>query len=157
MATEYDVAQVCPYGHLANSSAVDFPQHNKDYCEHCGEKTLTACLECENPIRGSLRRRVGGSYQPPSFCRSCGVSFPWTERKISAAIELAALDLTEQDAEEFRDSVNEIARDTPRARVAASRVKALLGKFSSTTAQVVRELLVDVASETAKKIILEGK
>ena len=61
-----------------------------------------------------------------------------------------------EDAEEFITSVNEIARDTPQAQVGATRIKGLLITAAPAAAQVIRELVVDIASETAKKIMLGG-
>ena len=38
----FDVAQVCPNGHVTNSSFHNEPQFNVDYCTKCGEKTIVS-------------------------------------------------------------------------------------------------------------------
>lgn len=151
----YDTAQVCPNGHMANSSFIDLPEFNKDYCDRCGEKTFTTCRICEKPIQGNHRGTLGFCEEPPSHCKYCGNAFPWTTRKIEAAIELATEDggLSHEDAERFKESVNDIVRDTPRTQIGASRFQGLLKKVGQQTAQAVRDILVDIVSETAKKSI----
>ena len=153
--TGYDTAQICPNGHVTNDRVLENPDGNRDYCERCGEKNLTECPKCNQQIRGTYRNVFMSldRFPLPAHCGGCGNPYPWTERKIAAAIELAALELSEEDAEEFNNSVNEIARDTPQAQVGATRIKGLLHKAAPAAAQVIRNLVVDVASETAKKII----
>ncbi|MEP9412195.1 MAG: DUF2321 domain-containing protein [Candidatus Brocadia sp.] len=38
--TEYDVAQICLNGYVANEMHINFPEFNKDFCEKCGKKPL---------------------------------------------------------------------------------------------------------------------
>ncbi|MBK7867373.1 MAG: DUF2321 domain-containing protein [Ignavibacteriales bacterium] len=47
----YDVAQICLNGHCTNSSFKSFPEFNQDYCDKCGEQTITLCPACKSPIR----------------------------------------------------------------------------------------------------------
>jgi hypothetical protein len=153
---DYDVAQVCPNGHVANDSTVQFPEFNRVYCEACGEMTITACPSCEHPIRGRLPGGLSlAEFKPPAFCRNCGQPFPWTQRGIQAAIDLATVvgGLEGDDAAEFDASIRDIARDTAQAQVSAHRVKKLLGKVATATGSAIRDIMVDIASETAKKII----
>jgi hypothetical protein len=37
---------------MINSTARWSPQYNQDYCDKCGEKTITQCPGCNTPIRG---------------------------------------------------------------------------------------------------------
>lgn len=156
----YDVAQVCHNGHVANSSTISSPQFNQDFCDKCGEKTITECPHCHESIRGHYVGTyvIGGEYHPPPHCHNCGKPFPWTERRIQAAIELSveAGGLTGDDAKQLKESVNEIVRDTPKTHLAATRLKRLLPKLGQGTANAVRDILVDIASETAKRIIWPG-
>jgi hypothetical protein len=94
-------------------------------------------------------------FHPPAYCRFCGNAFPWTERRIRAAIELATEigGLSGDDADEFEQSVKDIVQDTPRTQVGASRFKKLLTKIGGQTAQAISDILLDIVSETAKKII----
>ncbi len=158
----YDTAQVCPNGHVANSMAATYPDSNQEFCEKCGEATITACPRCNSTIRG--HNHVPGvfglcEYHPPAYCHSCGKGFPWTERAMQAAIEMAVesgdLDATEQ--QQFSESVQEVARDTPKAQVAGSRIRRLLGKMGHATASAIRDILVDIASESVKKMIWPDK
>ncbi|MGD0584458.1 MAG: DUF2321 domain-containing protein [Oryzomonas sp.] len=155
MDERYDIAQVCTNGHSANSAFEAFPQFNQDFCDKCGEKTITTCQSCETPIRGMYHGGFSLEYDPPAFCYKCGNSFPWTQRKIQAAIELAVEvgGLSGDDASQFDASIREISRDTPQTQVAAHRIKRLLGKFAKSTGNSIREVMVDIVSETAKKII----
>lgn len=156
MKEGYDVAQVCPNGHVTNSMSAAYPDFNQDFCQQCGEKTTTACPVCNNPIRGGYHGVFSlAEFIAPAYCHKCGNTFPWTQRKIQAAIELAVEvgGLEGDDATQFDASIREIIRDTPQTQVAAHRVKKLLGKFAKSTGKAIRDVVVDIASETAKKII----
>ena len=95
----------------------------------------------------------------PSFCPDCGKPYPWTKAKLKAAMELTDLleDLSPEDREILKKSFDDIVRDTPQTKVAATQFKRLLPKIGKIMAEQLRELVVDIASETAKKIILESK
>ncbi len=154
----YDIAQVCPNGHTANDSWTRFPDFNKQFCDKCGEKTITTCPKCNNPIRGAYHAEgVIGVFQytPPSYCHNCGNSLPWTERKIKAAMELSIEEgkIDKEDSIVLEQSIKDIVRETPQTQVAASRFKKIMTKAGSSTAGAVRDILVDIVSETAKKII----
>ena len=119
---------------------------------------MTNCQSCDEPIRGDYHAdnlvAVGFTYIPPAFCHKCGASFPWTDRRSRAAIDLFLEDSNiAADNEQFEESIQQIARDTPQAQVASKRVTKLMGKIGKETASAIRDILVDVASETAKKIL----
>jgi hypothetical protein len=133
------------------------PEFKRDFCEDCGEPTITACPSCKHEIRGAY---WGGgvsfaTYVPPAFCGDCGNRFPWTTRRLEAAHEIAleAEHLSGDERKQLAESMDELVRDTPRTQVAASRVKRLAAKAGAGTANALRDILVDVASETAKKAI----
>jgi hypothetical protein len=153
----YDVAQVCPNGHIANAATRQFPQFNKSFCERCGEKTLTQCPKCNSPIRGDYSEGLG-HYSLPFFCNACGAAFPWVELKTRAAIEMFIDETgaTGEQAAEFERSVNDVAKNTPAAQLGASRIVRALKSISTGTASAIRSLVVEIASETAKKVILSG-
>jgi hypothetical protein len=152
---QYDVAQICPNGHVANDTTQQFPQFNKEYCENCGEKTIASCPQSRGPIRGALNG-IHGAYRPPAHCSKCGTAFPWTERNTQAAIELFldATGATGDDAEQFKANVQAITRDTPQAQVASGRIVKALKKVGVETAEAIRKILVDVASAAVKKTLL---
>jgi hypothetical protein len=153
----YDDAQVCPNGHVATSMFRYSPEFRRDFCETCGEATLTACPSCKHSIRGAY---FGGgvsfaAYEPPAFCPDCGKRFPWTERRLEAARELAleAEHLSGEERTQLAETLDDLLRDVPRTQVAATRFKRLVAKAGVGTANALRDVLVDIASETAKKAI----
>lgn len=158
MREGYDVGQVCLNGHPINGSSVSMPQFNQDYCDKCGEKTIIACPNCETSIRGyyfSPGVLSVARYQPPAHCYKCGKPFTWTERKIKTAVALAVEEgrLNDHEARQLEESVKDILTDTPQTQLGASRFKRVMTKVGQQTAMAVRDILVDVVSETAKKAI----
>jgi len=95
------------------------------------------------------------SYEAPSYCGSCGEPLPWTQRRLDAAAELAAeaADLTADERAQFEESLVAISSDTPQTQLAAVRVKKVLAKAGNVAGGALRDILVDIASETAKKIL----
>lgn len=154
----YDIAQICLNGHIINRRVIDSPQHNQKYCAKCGTTTITNCQNCKTDIRGYYHREgVYGfqRYSLPGFCHNCGKSYPWTEAKIKAAQELTlGLDnLTQEEKENLNKSLNDIIRDTPETTVAATRVKKLFARIGKGVTEGFKNILVDIISEAAKKII----
>ena len=92
----------------------------------------------------------------PIFCPGCGNPYPWTEAKLKAAKDLTDLleDLSSEEREILKKSFDDIVRDTPQTTVAANQFKRVAAKVGKIAAEQLRELVVDIASETAKKIIL---
>lgn len=157
MTGRYDVAQICPNGHVANEAMSTRPVHNKPFCPDCGEATIDRCPKCGNAIQGVyyVPRMGSGRFRPAAFCLHCGAPFPWTERRKQAATDLLADEgIEEKDLEVFRQSVDEITKDTPQAQAASNRIVKILKRVGTGTASAVRDILVDVASEAAKKILL---
>ena len=159
----YDTAQICIEGHPINCMSVSSPEHNRKFCRKCGAKTITNCENCSAPIKGFYHdpwaSRPGNLswFTPRSFCDNCGKPYPWTEAKLKAAKELAdELDnLSLEEREILKKSLDDIMvmEDTPQTPVAATRFKKLVAKAGKVAADGFRDILVDVLSETAKKII----
>jgi hypothetical protein len=153
----YDTAQVCMNGHLASGSFHDSPEFRKKFCDKCGEPTITQCMSCTAEIRGHYRGGWVSTRKPPvpSFCRECGKPFPWTSRRLEAASVLAAeSELNEQEREQLESSLRDVLTDTPKTEVASVRIKRLLSKAGKEVGGALRKVIVDVASEAAKKTIL---
>ncbi len=176
----YDIAQICTNGHVVNWMSVSRPDCNRGFCDKCGAPTITNCQYCNAKIisyyhkgRFTLEehdkrmreildripnatRDYNIALKLPSFCPDCGKPYPWTEAKLKAAKELAdELDkLSLEERETLKRSIDDIIRDTPQTTVAATRFKKLIIKAGRPAAKAFRELFVDVASETAKKIFL---
>ena len=96
-------------------------------------------------------------FTPPSFCHDCGKPYPWTEAKLKAARELTDLleNLSPEERDILKKTFDDIIRDTPQTAVAATKFKRIAAKVGKVAAEQLRQLIVDIASETAKKIILE--
>ncbi len=142
-------------GHLITDSLHLTPEHGKKYCEKCGEATISTCLVCEAEIHGRYTMfsfSEGLGLRIPAYCHDCGNPYPWTVAKIKAAQELAEEieGLSAGDRELFRKDIEDIAANNPRADVAATRMKRVL----KGAGDAVRNIVVDIGSETIKKVIL---
>jgi len=154
----FRIAEVCPNGHVSTIYADQFPELREKFCSKCGEATITQCPSCKSNIRGYyyVEGIIGGEeYKLPAFCFNCGKPFLWTERKISSAVELieAGAELSAEELAQFKEDLNELTKDSPRLQVASLRFKKVMSKVGSSIAGGVREIVVDVLSETAKKAL----
>ena len=152
----YDTAQICKNGHLITRSAESDETFREDFCRKCGAKTITACEQCGQKIRGRLHGAMPSAHPElvAKFCFKCGAPYPWTAKAISATRELLAESaLSAPEQELMSKSLDDIVRDTPATQVAAARFKKFLPKAGKEIAEGVRSLVVDIASEAAKKIL----
>ena len=153
----YDVAQICLNGHVINESVKKYPQHNKKFCDKCGAATITDCQNCNAEIQGEYYAEgiIDFGYKAKAFCPDCGKPYPWTETKIQAAHELAQEleNISDDDKEILTQSINEIVKDSPRTTLAATRFKKILSKTNKPILDAFRNILVDIVSETAKKLL----
>ena len=156
----YEVAQICMNGHVITSLLGMDPTRSQKYCSQCGALTITTCPKCNNQIRGSYYdptwgQDYEGSYKKPSFCHDCGAAYPWMDSKLKAAHDLSdELDnLTQDERDLLKKSLDDIVRDTPQTTASALRFKKLAAKAGSIAASALKEILVDIASEAAKKVI----
>lgn len=157
--TTTDVAQICMNGDLINSSYEASPELNKKHCPQDGESTIIACVECQANIAGRIRySNVFGpdDFKVPAFCIECGKAYPWTEKKIAAAKELVKEleGITPNEVQILEASIVEISQNNPQAKVGATRIKKIMEKVTSTSGEVLRSVIIDVASATAKKVLL---
>lgn len=157
--TWHDTAQVCLEGYMVNDQAESEPECNKKFCSKCGVATILACLHCSAKIKGYPHIPNVASCsveEPEKFCDSCGHLYPWSESSLKATLDLAAeLDtLSDQDRADLRKSLPDLLRDVPNTPVAAMRFKKILRKVGEKGGGILWELLKDVASKTATKIIL---
>lgn len=158
MSDYYDVAQICMNGHVINSTAKGYPEHNTKFCKKCGAATITNCVKCKSEILGYFHMDGVASFEEfiaPSFCHNCGQAYPWTEIKIKAAKEYAMEieNITETEKQVLTESINELIEDSPRTTLAASRFKKIMTKAGLGVGNAFRDILVDIVSETAKKMI----
>ncbi|MEY8351236.1 DUF2321 domain-containing protein [Bacillus cereus] len=155
--TWYDITQVCLNGHIINDTYKKFPEHNQNFCEDCGEKTITTCQGCDADIRGARHLDGFGTDlfvdAPPNYCTNCGKPYPWTELALEAAKELAqeVEGLTEEERKLLSQSIDEIVKNGPKTVVATTRFKKFASKFGTEMGTAFKEILVDVVSETVKR------
>ena len=154
----YHIAEVCPNGHVVTSSADTSPELREKFCSSCGESTLTQCPSCGSNIRGYYSVEcvfAVSEYAPPAHCHNCGSAFPWTVRKVEGAVELVEVGggLTDSEILQLRSDLTELTKDSPKTQVASLRFKRAMAKVGSTVALAVRDVVIDVLSETAKKSI----
>lgn len=153
--SNFDIAQICRNGHKINSSSQDYPQFNQDFCEECGSPTITACPECASPIQGAGRNSMFDHFTVPKFCAKCGSPYPWTKAKLQAALDLTkeVENLDNDEKVMLEKSIDDLVKDTPDKVVAAIRFKKLMVKVGQGASSAFREILVDVVSESAKKLL----
>ena len=137
--------------------AARFPQHREDLCGKCGAPTIMACEHCDAAIRGyyHVAGVLGGSVDidRPAFCHGCGKPYPWTETALEAARAMAdELDLLNPDeCEALRSSLDDLVRDTARTPGAVLRFKKLAAKAGSEGAMGLRDVLIGVVTEAARR------
>ncbi len=153
----YDQAQICVNGHIINDTFLNHPEHNAKFCTRCGEPTITNCPSCKIEIQGDYYSESIGYYNSftlPLFCHECGKPYPWTEKKIKAAQELAQeLDISSEEKFILTETIPEIVSDSPKTIVAATKFKKIISKVGTQFRSAFRDILVDLVSETAKKMI----
>lgn len=135
-----------------------YPNSNQKFCDKCGTPTLTSCPNCQTEIRGYYH--VPGipglsDYSAPAYCFKCGGTFPWTTAAIDAVQELAETveELSSDEREELKKSLNDLVRETPRTRVAETKFKEFMKKAGKDTYDGMKSILFDVVSETVRKTI----
>lgn len=159
----FDRAEVCVNGHAICVMLDNTYNRERPFCGDCGARTIQACESCSKEIRGARPGRAGtpyaqvaASYTPPAFCDHCGQPHPWTRAKLKAGRELAddLLELTPEEREQLKASIDDIISDTPATDMAVLRVKRAIKKLPAEAAAALRKFAVDVASEAAKKALL---
>ena len=156
----YDVAQVCLNGHVINDNYKSSPEFNQDFCDQCGEKTITECSSCHELIKGEyhIKGVFGGipGYIPPSYCHKCGNAFPWIQTALDSAKELLDFDesINNDDKELLLNSMKEISKDTSKTEVNALKIKKIAKRLGSDTYDAFIKIAVDVGTEIAKKTLL---
>lgn len=155
MSGYYLNATICLNGHVISSSVANYTNH----CSTCGETTISKCKNCSTNIRGEYEvprvAVLGGFYSPPNYCYSCGKPFPWTELILHNAVELISLD------DELPDDIKEIIKlalpdlivETPSTPVATAKYKKFMPDAAKYVQDGLKNILVDVVSETVKKSI----
>ena len=152
----YETAQICLNGHVITSGVETSPNMVKKYCPECGAPTTAKCEHCNTGIHGYYHMDGVVSlynYSPPSYCHNCGKPYPWTETRIETARLLVQEDeqLSSTDKEILTSSIPDLLTETPKTKLATTRYKKLISKAVNVTGQGLRDLLVDLVSESVKK------
>lgn len=160
MTRDYYTALYCLNGHHITRELELYGGDN--FCKKCGEKTISECPECQEHIQGRPRWsnvRIIGSIPPPAYCHNCGKPYPWTIIAIETAKNLVkdAEELSTTERDQLVESISDIMVDTPKTELAATRFKKLINKVGTTTRNLLYQWSIDFASETAVKLIKEGK
>lgn len=155
----WDVAQICENGHVINAHAQSSPQYSQKHCARCGRPTLTACPGCSTAIRGKYNHpsvQDWTAMPAPAYCHNCGQPYPWTSERLATACAIVQEEegLDGESKRVFEENVQDLVSDQPRTQLAAQRVRKVLAKLAKPVATTVRGILVEIASETAKKIIM---
>jgi hypothetical protein len=153
--------QTCLNGHVV-TSYLGKPFGDvraQNYCSRCGAETITACPSCGESQRGySLSAAYADKAKPDAHCHNCGKPYPWTARHLVAAEEMVREDelLSDADKSQLTSTFVDLTSENPRTTLAATRFKRIISKAGKAVGEAIQKTIVDVASETAKKIILGG-
>jgi hypothetical protein len=156
IASGYDTMEVCIEGHQTTSMATSFPEGREPFCSKCGAKTITLCPECSATIRGfyHVPGFLSTSETPvPNNCHACGTAYPWRQTAIASAIEILEMQMEGQDVTGINALIHTVVVDSPRAEVAALKLKRMVGKLAKSTYDVAIKVISDIASHTAKKTL----
>lgn len=154
----YDSALICLSGHIINESTNEYSEKNSNYCALCGEITISKCDKCNAIIRGTLfidKRPFESIETAPNFCYQCGNQFPWLVKNIEAALEIATQSSGNGNINriELKNDLLELAKDTPATSVTAFKISKIIKNLPENALKIFNNLLVEIISETAKKII----
>lgn len=154
MGGYYKGATICLNGHVLESTEPNSVPH----CKMCGESTISNCVSCNKSIRGKYEYTNVVNFSPykkPYYCFNCGNPYPWTSRVIDNAIEIIYLDeeLTEEHKEIIKNALPDLITEKPSTPVAIAKYKKYMSGAQSFAKEGLRNILVDVVSETVKKSI----
>ncbi len=153
----YMNAAICKNGHVDTSDTSSGVSGK--FCKICGAEIINKCPQCGVEIQGDYRTTgvvmLGFAYAPPSYCHNCGKPYPWTLARIEAAKMLIEDmdELSDEEKQRMSESVDKIISDSPYTEVSANRIKKCLVKISKGSASMFRDILVNIASEAAKKYL----
>ncbi|WP_370837405.1 DUF2321 domain-containing protein [Megasphaera sp.] len=163
MPTFY-TAEICMNGHITTGNIEHNPERRETYCHICGAPTITECPSCHASIRGDYDLADGDDIfslrvplrltQPLAYCTKCGHPFPWTNSALSAAKELIQMsNLSISDIDFFNKNIDKILYESPSSTVAIVKIKKILEKVGKFSIDIIKQTLISVASETAKRIL----
>lgn len=154
----YHTAQICTNGHLITDSIDTSRNRTQKFCDKCGNETITNCTNCNSPIRGDYDVPGVISFsetEVPNYCYNCGKPYPWTTSSLEVLKELLALEssISTEELTYYNENLPSLIVDTPKSNLVATKLKLFINKSSKVVASSIKDIIVEIASETAKKII----
>lgn len=155
----YKTALICKNGHDISKNIDNYIEKIDKFCSKCGEANISACPNCQSKIRGDYEIGIGianySKYKVPLYCYNCGDPYPWTKTALKVAKDLAAETegLTDEEKTQLSDSIDDLVKDGPRTILATTRFKRLVSKAAPELLYGLKDILIDIISETAKKAI----
>lgn len=91
----------------------------------------------------------------PYYCHNCGAPYPWTQKILDNAVELLSLDdeLDSSSKELIKSAIPDLIVDTPTTPIAIAKYRKGIANAGQIIKDSLRQLLIDVISETAKKTL----
>jgi hypothetical protein len=141
---------ICKNGHYLKC-------YDGKFCPNCGAETIDSCPNCSEKIPFLDQSAIIQDYKIPSYCFKCGSPYPWTTTLLDTARTIVHEDELLQDEQitEWCDCFPDIICQTPKTQLALIRYKKMVDKAASTTVNALKDLLVDVVSETIKKQLFD--
>jgi len=117
-----------------------------------------SCQQCNSRIKGHYHVEgvIGfSSFHVPSFCDNCGQPYPWTDRSKKAAYDLIHFSesLTLDEKHDLNNSIDDLLKDSANSNLAGLKFKKYAAKAGKEVANGLKDVLIDLVSETAKKAI----
>ena len=168
----YQTAQICKNGHLRNADANTHSAKNEMFCSICGAEVISACTNCNSPIRGAYyiskpiyssslshshikefkNLKISSSVEVPAYCYKCGAPYPWTESCLQTAENIINMidELTDVQKAQLIEFIPDIIVETPKSRYAAL----IYAKFMDGLSGLVYENFVAWAKENVLPTLL---
>ena len=152
--SHYATAYICTKGHVSSSG--EEPSATP-FCRICGSEVISKCPNCGNRILGKQdvdELFFVAPYKLPYYCGFCGSPYPWTRDFLDRGIELLSLeqDLDEESVSLLKDSFPDLVIESPAATpLAVARYKKFFPKLAQFIQDGLKNIIVEVASETVKK------
>ena len=153
----YNNATICLNGHVVSKYQANYQK----FCSKCGKETYSKCPECNSPIHGKYEVDgivdLSGSYNRPDYCYNCGAPYPWTKIILDNAVMLVSLEdeLDESMKELIKTAIPDLITETPATPIAIAKYKKGIKCAGDILKNSMRQLLIDVVSETVKKSLFQ--
>lgn len=154
MSGYFKNATICLNGHIASSGEANY----RNFCKECGEATVSKCDNCDSFIQGyyyvpGFLRKI--DYELPYYCHNCGSKYPWTRKLLENAVELVSLDdeLPDEHKKIIKNAIPDLIIESSTTPAAQAKYKKYVSNAASYVQEGLRNLLIDVVSETVKKSI----